>query len=301
MVDPAAATRDRCLSRAFQVWGRADRRDWERLAPEWRDCLRGHDSACETPEAARAALESDHRAGARPDFTRIHPSWLLRALKGEPAAVTSVIATFAAEPVAAALRDAAGAGTPLSQAPHPDVLNALMALWSERLIGGPPPSPLDPPAILVLADCDWPRVASRLRAIGLAKIAYDPQAAFQTEWPTEFAAPFQRVRKAWGERDPRLTQVTRIDRHACESRERLDLGRLGLLTVARGLVACEPTRVRWALQHLPYKVAKQVRAAMSPQSTFVGEAVLQDWECEVLRHARTHFLTTAEAEAETDS
>ena len=112
--------------------------------------------------------------------------------------------------------------------------------------------------------------------------------------------PFQRVQHEWGERDPRLAQVMRLDRHACESREHTDLARLGLATVARGLVACEPTRVRWALQHLPYKVAKQVRAAMSLRSTFISEAVLREWEREVLRHASTHFFTV-EAPTETNS
>ena len=39
--------------------------------------------------------------------------------------------------------------------------------------------------------------------------------------------------------------------------------RLGLLTIARLLVDCEPFRVRWALQHWPYSIAKLTRSLMT--------------------------------------
>ena len=38
--------------------------------------------------------------------------------------------------------------------------------------------------------------------------------------------------------------------------------RIGLLTIARLLSDCEPFRVRWALQHWPYTIAKLVRSLM---------------------------------------
>jgi hypothetical protein len=38
--------------------------------------------------------------------------------------------------------------------------------------------------------------------------------------------------------------------------------RLGLQTVARLLADCEPFRVRWAMQHWPYPIAKIIRSLM---------------------------------------
>jgi hypothetical protein len=64
---------------------------------------------------------------------------------------------------------------------------------------------------------------------------------------------------------------------------RLDGSRLGLITFARLLDVVEPYRVRWALQHLPYPVAKVVRSLMNPKTP--PNAPLALWETQVLRAA----------------
>src|SRR5262249_59278158 len=48
--------------------------------------------------------------------------------------------------------------------------------------------------------------------------------------------------------------------------------RIGLRTIARLLADCEPFRVRWALQHWPYPLAKLTRSLMSsaPQRSAQG-------------------------------
>jgi hypothetical protein len=40
---------------------------------------------------------------------------------------------------------------------------------------------------------------------------------------------------------------------------------IGLATIARLLAGCEPVRLRWALQHWPYPLAKLIRALMAPE------------------------------------
>ena len=40
--------------------------------------------------------------------------------------------------------------------------------------------------------------------------------------------------------------------------------RLGLVSVGRLLAAVEPHRSRWALQHLPYEIAKAIGARIEP-------------------------------------
>jgi hypothetical protein len=59
--------------------------------------------------------------------------------------------------------------------------------------------------------------------------------------------------------------------------------RIGLVTFARLLADAEPFRLRWALQHWPYPIAKLVRSLMPP--TGRRSTSLLDWESLVLKTA----------------
>jgi hypothetical protein len=48
---------------------------------------------------------------------------------------------------------------------------------------------------------------------------------------------------------------------------RVHAARIGLFTVARLLADCEPFRLRWALEHLPYPIVKLTRSLMSDASS----------------------------------
>jgi hypothetical protein len=43
--------------------------------------------------------------------------------------------------------------------------------------------------------------------------------------------------------------------------------RIGLTTLARLLAVAEPFRLRWALQHWPYPIAKLIRSLMPPATS----------------------------------
>ena len=59
--------------------------------------------------------------------------------------------------------------------------------------------------------------------------------------------------------------------------------RIGLLTMARLLADAEPFRLRWALQHWPYPLAKLVRSLMPPAGG--RSASMLEWESLVLKTA----------------
>ena len=194
---------------------------WSHLAPAWRVALR---SAWEErfrriePAEARESLAAEHRAEALPDPRRIDPSWYARALRDESPAVRAAVLANAEGPLGTTLRSAFGIAWP--DAPpgpvHPRALAWVLSFWTERLVGGPPPSFEDPPAIRAIATLPPSSLGRLLRACGQRKLGGEGR----------------------------------------ESRECDDAG-LGLL--GRLLSRAEPFRVRWALQHLPYDFAKQVR------------------------------------------
>ncbi|HZW31825.1 MAG TPA: hypothetical protein VFF52_14020, partial [Isosphaeraceae bacterium] len=66
--------------------------------------------------------------------------------------------------------------------------------------------------------------------------------------------------------DPLLREQARRDVQAGSANvpSRHAAARIGLLTLARLLADCEPFRVRWALQHWPYPLAKLTRSLMPP-------------------------------------
>jgi hypothetical protein len=279
-------TSDTALLHAATVCG-AEQRHWHRLVSGWRERLGTFPSPFPTEAecaAALAALRREHQAAVRPDFTRIHPTWLARALKDEPSSVVRAVAFAVPEPLAGTLRAVLGWDRQSflpDHRPHPETLAWVQALWAERLVGGPPPSDADPLAIRALTALGRPARAQLLSLVGLAKHAYDPAAEVSPAWTVRQVQQFRAFQDDWGDRDPRLLQVARLDVH--ERAALRDLMRLGLVSVARLLAVCEPFRVRWALQHLPYDIAKVVRSWTRDETPFVPAALLREWETRLLQ------------------
>jgi hypothetical protein len=144
----------------------------------------------------------------------------------------------------------------------------VLSLWTERLVGGEPERADDPPAIVALTRLP-PRAGYRLcDAAGLAKLAVAgqepkkdlrrPALRARWEWLHERLATPDGGAQEQARRDVRSGTANGPSRHGT--------ARVGLLTIARLLADCEPFRVRWALQHWPYPLAKLTRSLMPPAS-----------------------------------
>ena len=289
----ALTTADRSLVRARLAWGSID--DWNGFATPWADRLRAawaeRPPEGDDPAKSLDVLKSEYAAEARPDLARIHPSWLVRALEGESPAVRRVVADHVALGVASAI--AAEAGPVAVGPPHPAALWIALTLWTERLVGGPARRPDDPPVVRLLSLQDGPGAALLLGAVGLTKLALiwsaddpgsddpglalDPRLSgrlrpFGEPWPI---ADLGAVPIAWARHDRGLV--------AADPR-RLPIA-LGLLTLGRLLADVEAHRARWALQHLPYDLAKSIRARMDLRHPLADPVALLEGESAVLRVA----------------
>ena len=294
---PAAGpitTADRTLMLALRAW--ADRGGSEaraRLAPGWLARLDAARSGPHEPdpadaERARATLRHDHRASARPDPARVHPSWYVRALRTESRAVRGAVVAHAPGPIQQILgRDETDPVGTL--APDPDVVRWVLALWGERLIGDVDPRPDDPLVIVALTQLP-PRGQFRLiQAIGQVKHAFAIRGHGHDSSiePAASLTSLGRVRLGYfrrliGVADPRLVPLAQKDLDGVADEPRRMHARLGLVTVGRLLAAAEPYRARWALQHIPYAVARQVRAGSTPG---LSPRALLTWEGWVLEAA----------------
>jgi hypothetical protein len=241
------------------------------------------------PAPARQELSRAQRSTMQVDPARVDPSWWVRALREESPAVRRVVASGAPDPI----RGTVQAGLLLDnddlrtdRAPDPDVLAWVMSLWSERLVGGGPDRADDPPAVVALVGLSQ-RAGYRLcRCAGIAKLALAGQAASDDD-----ATPVARARAEWfRERlafaGPEFGAVARHDVKSLPGAKlprRRHAARLGLLTVARLLVDCEPFRLRWALQHWPYTIVKHLRSSMTPDAK--RSPVVSKVESQVLKIA----------------
>jgi hypothetical protein len=283
---------DRVLLTALRAWAPAVR-DGEanpgtplldRLEPSWAQRLSDGEAAGPTAApgdraAARDRLRQAHRAEARLDPNRVHASWWIRGLREESPSVRRAIVAAAPGPIRAAVQ----AGLLLDnddlrpeRPPDPEVLAWACVLWTERLVGGEPDRPDDPPVVAAMSGLS-PRAGYRLcRYAGEIKLALDGQG--EADWAIAFAASS----------GPEFAVVARHDvRSTSAAAGKLPLRRLpariGLLTIGRLLADGEPFRVRWALQHWPYAIAKLIRALMPPAAK--RSPVLMHVESEVLRAA----------------
>lgn len=296
----ALTTSDRALLQAWKGWGSLENaRLWNRFSPEWRGRLEAIVESAgpitSDPDSLRESLRREHSAEARPDLSRVHASWSIRALQEEtPAVRRAVIARLPSR-----VREAVRLGIPSPENdvepdhdPHPEALKWALTLWSERLVGGPAARPDDPPVIVALTRPDRHSRVRLIATTGLAKLAF-ALAGFNDETPPREPhglRPRERerllhFRRTLRPEDPKIAQMAKRDVIAARSDGEPFLNRLGLITYSRLLAGAEPHRVRWALQQLPYPVAKVIRSRMGASKAAVPANTLLAWESAVLRAA----------------
>ncbi|MGO9468685.1 MAG: hypothetical protein ACLQIB_39845 [Isosphaeraceae bacterium] len=247
---------------------------WHQLDASWAGRLRtardGDHAAVLSlaPEAAIQRLRRMHQAAIRVDLNRVHPTWCVRALKEESPTVQRLVAAHAPLHLRTAIRiglslaadDLAG-----ERPVDPDVLGWALALWTERLVGGDPARTDDPAAIAVLC-----RLSPR-SGYAICRLAGQIKCGIGGQPPVEGRpSAAQRACATWlleysSAADPRfLDQVSRDIQSKALARVpgRYLAARLGVATLARLLADCEPFRLRWALQHWPYPIAKLIRSLM---------------------------------------
>ena len=276
----AVLNADLALLLCLEAWGfpdlaRSNRSPWRWLDSQWHDRL---DEARRKlgPHGAEHALDllrHSHRFQCRADPGRIHSTWWVRALQDESPAVRRFIALHGPAQVSAAARDGLGIGREAveSHPPDPAVAGWVLSLSTERLVGGEPVRSDEPPVIVALAALSSRELYRLSHATGQAKavLAGDPDGIVASrpldgerkQWFRDLFAnqfgPGEARPRAWAQRDRQGSRGT----EGLGRRRRL--ASLGLSTIARLLAGCEPYRVRWSLQHVPYPVAKRIRSIMS--------------------------------------
>jgi hypothetical protein len=304
--DPASGTAtpsvrgesDRILLLALRAWAPAGRpgrtadgspsvnphlRLLARLEPSWARRLseaeeHGSTGANDRSEA-RECLQEAHRTEARVDLNRVHPSWWVRGLREESPSVRRAIVATAPEPIRGRVQSELLLDNDdlRSEWPaDPEVLAWACSLWTERLVGGEMRKAGDPPVIAAMTALS-PRAGYRLcRYAGELKLELAGQ--HRTEWASTFAASAGPEFVVIARHDVRSSSAA-----AAKLPPRRVRARIGLLTIARLLSDCEPFRVRWALQHWPYAIAKLVRGLMPPAAK--RSPVMMHVETEVLKVA----------------
>jgi hypothetical protein len=247
-------------------------RCWQRLDPSWAGRLRevwergsATDLAPDDPATALEQLHRTHKATATVDLGRLHPSWWIRALQEESPAVQRVVAAHSPGFVGQAVRDGLlldSQDLAVERPVNPEVLSWILALWTERLVGGEPTRPDDPPALVVLSHLSLRESYRLCHVMGLAKRVLVGQ-----ESGNDRSDSAEQARGEWLQ--SRLASVNLRFRNQAQADvesisapkvpQRHHFARIGLGTLARLLADCEPFRVRWALQHWPYPIAKLVR------------------------------------------
>jgi hypothetical protein len=266
----------------------------DRIAPVWLETLRGALERARSVAGSKVApmalddLRKMHQASARVDLRRVHPSWWVRALREESPAVQRLVAAS----LASSFRDHLQAGLLLDsqdlvseRAAAPEVVSWVMALWTERLVGGEAERADDSPALIVLSRLS-PRAGYRLcRLAGFCKLILAGQPRGRHAGTTEQA------REEWltgrlADADADLRTLARLDVESSRSSKlppRHRAARIGLATIARLLADSEQFRLRWALQHWPYPIAKLIRSLI-PSATNRPAALI---------HSETWILKTA--------
>lgn len=240
-------------------------------------------------------LRVRHEAQLRPDLTHVHASWLLRALQHEPDSVWAVVAAHRPAHLAHTHDHASWLAGPAAPPPlpaDPRAQKCVLGLWTERLVGDLPSEPDDPPVLawLTAGGPDDARLRRLLAALGLAKLAYldAGRGQFAAEFSARWASALERLARTWGQ--PRTAEW--LDQaHADVRSQGFDgkvsqLSALGVLGLSRLLASLNPHRLRWVLQHLPYKLTRAVRQGLEAAGSHpVGLLNLQRWEQSLLDHA----------------
>jgi hypothetical protein len=266
----------------------------KRLTPGWFQnlsaALEHAGSPLTSTDQRRASDELGqlHRATASVDMERVHSSWLVRALQEESASVQRLVTASLAETI----RHRVQAGLLLdsrdltSERPaSSEVASWVMALWTERLVGDEPERPDDPPALFVLVRLT-PSAGYRVcRMAGFCKLVLaselsqnhpTPGGRARFTWLADRLANADEQLRALAERDVTLCRSSKTPLHHQPAR-------IGLTTVARLLAEIEPFRLRWALQHWPYPIAKLIRSVLSLSTSSL--ASVAEAESTILRIA----------------
>jgi hypothetical protein len=280
--DNADPSRLRLCDRLESSWAR-------RLGDAWGRVMASGEALEGDPGRARPELEQAHRAEARVDPDRVHPSWWVRALREESPSVRRVVAATAPESV----RNAVQAGLLLDnddlradRPAHPEVLAWVRSLWSERLVGGERERADDPPVIFAMTALSLRAGYQLCRLSGIAKRVIAGHGGIDDETTPTGRARIEWFRQQLGSVGPEFGAVARHDVRSHPGTNlpgRRRTARLGLLTIARLLAGGEPFRVRWALQHWPYTIAKLTRSLMPPESK--RSSVIMQVESLVLKTA----------------
>jgi hypothetical protein len=250
----------------LRFWDWLDPTTVQRLCASWDHDVKHDDTA--TAQAALQRLRKLHGNSARVDLSRAHASWWVRALKEESPAVQRIITASVPEFIRGALQSGLlldSDDLKTERAPSAEVVSWVTALWTERLVGGETERPDDSLAVVVLTRLS-PRSGHRLcRMAGLAKLVLtgqepgrSPGALARRQW----------LRDQLTAADAELVSLARQDLESARTSQvprRHRLARLGLPTIARLLSGCEPVRLRWAMQHWPYPLAKLIRSLMPPE------------------------------------
>lgn len=288
-------TSDRALLKTLACLGPGNRDPMElleKLSPSWNRRLQGADLA--RLPAHQAALELDQLrrdllAERHPNPRRVHPTWWHRALLDESPAIRQAVGSALPDNLRRAIFPTLAHQAPSSRPPDPGALAWVLTLWAERLVGGPEPSDHDPPAILLLTTGGPYRLARELHLLGLTKCAYIKMCADDLE-PATVLRLRPAARRSYLHLLARL-QAEDLDRRFLRlaihdlqtSRERgprrlSGLTRLGLVSLSRLLAFAEPFRARWALQHLPYDLARMIRGLMNFRSPDLTPRLVFQWE-----------------------
>jgi hypothetical protein len=283
---------DRALLLAIRAWAgdcrKIDEEPWARgeqndfnltygrwLEPGWAGRIasaregRSGDPAFGAPALALARLQRMHSASARVDLGAVHPSWMIRALNEESPAVQRIVVASFPERArhrlqAELLLDSEDLKS--ERAADPACREWVLGLWTERLVGGEPARNDDPPAVIAMTRLP-PRAGYGLcRAAGLAKMMLAGQLPGKRRSGPERSARWEWLRSRLEAADAEFAAQVRRDVQSVAAAKvppRFHAARLGLVTFARLLADFEPFRLRWALQHWPYPIAKLLRSLLA--------------------------------------
>ena len=218
-----------------------------------------HVDAAGDPSTALQALRQARDDEAHIDPNRVHPTWWVRALQDETPAVRRAVVDDAPPRARGVILQGLGlaeADLTTAHPADPGATAVARALWSERLVGGPPPGPDDPPVAHALAG-EGRRLQRLAAALGAAKLAAagreapswlrdDQRRAFDLAHTNKYTLA------------PEFLALSALD-----ADETLGLPLLGFIGLGRLLRPLPARRARWLLQHLPYPLAKFVRGRMS--------------------------------------
>jgi hypothetical protein len=180
--------------------------------------------------------------------------------------VQRIVAARAAPPLRAILQRGLGlapADLVFDRPPHPAAARWALALWDERIVGDLHEWPDDSPIIFALTRLSLGELVALARTSGLVKLAL--AAVRPSDLRPRTRGWYDGFRQLWGEAEPSLRSWARreyVDFVQSRVVSRLpgrSLARFGLVSVGRLLALSQPYRIRWALQHLPYTMARSIR------------------------------------------